>query len=213
MTWFGRKGATPSIEALRFGTNGWKFRGDKEPGRMRVWETADHDAVSLHFFGISPDLPAAKTVDEISAMYASRLASAGGKVIECGVGELARCDVVRLVLKVPQEPSGMMYQGAVTVPFRDFSFVVKIQCSEHGVTGVREAVLIAKRVRAGERPNVEQPGEMFPGWNPDAPEHDAAFPAHPVSRLRALLKGIEDSAVLDEQIRRLPRFQLPGRSL
>jgi hypothetical protein len=41
-------------------------------------------------------------------------------------------------------------------------------------------------------------------------EHDAAFPAHPVSRLRRLLKGIENTAALDEEIRRLPKFRLPG---
>jgi hypothetical protein len=212
MSWFGRKRATPSIESLRFGTNGWKFHGEKEPGRMRVWETADHDAISLHFFGIPPNLPAAKTVDEISAMYASGLASAGGKVVECSIFELARCDAVRLLLKVPQKPSGMMYQGAVTVPFRDFSFVIKIQCPEQGMSGVREALLLDKRLSAGEKPNFERPGELFPGWDPDAPEHDSTFPTHPVSRLRRILKGIEDSAVLDEQIRRLPSFRLPGRA-
>jgi len=212
MAWFGRKNVMPSIDSLRFGTNGWKFHGKKELGRMRLWETADHDAISLHFFGVPPNLPIAKTVDEISAMYASGLAAAGGKVVQCTIGELARCDVVRLLLKVPQKPSGMMYQGAVTVPFRDFSFVFKIQCPEEGTTGVREAILFEKRLRAGETPNVGRPSEPFPEWNPDAPEHDAAFPAHPISRLRRLLKGIEDSAVLDEQIRGLPKFRLPGRT-
>lgn len=179
---------------------------------MRLWETADHDAVLLHFFGISPDLPVANTVDEISAMYRSGLAAAGGTVVECTIGELASCGTVRLLLKVPQNPSGMMYQAAVTVPFRDFSFVIKIQCSEQGTTGVREAILFDKRLKADEKPNIGRPGEPFPGWNPDAPEHDATFPMHPVSRLRRLLKGVEDSAVLDEGIRQLPKFRLPART-
>jgi len=179
---------------------------------MRLWETADHDAVSLHFFGIPPNLPAAKTVDEIFTMYASGLAAAAGKVVECTIDTLARCDAVRLLLKVPQKPSGMMYQGAVTLPFRDFSFVVKIQCSEHGITGVREAILFDKRCRSGEKPNIGRTGEPFPGWNPDAPEHDPAFPSHPISRLRRLLTGLEESAMLDEQIRALPTFLLPSRA-
>jgi len=145
-------------------------------------------------------------------MYASGLDAARGKVVECTIGELARCDAIRLLLKVPQKPSGMMYQAAVTVPFRDFSFVVKIQCSEEGTTGVREAILVEKRLRAGEKLNLGTPGEPFSGWNPDAAEHDASFPTHPISRLRRLLKGIEDSAVLDEAIRGLPKFRLPGRA-
>ena len=176
---------------------------------MRLWETPDRDAVSLHF-GMSPDLPVANTVDEISAMYASGLSGVRGRVIECTISEFAGCDAVRLLLKVPQKPSGMMYQAAVTVPFRDFSFVVKIQCPEFGTTGLREAILFEKRMQAGEKPDVDMPGEPFVGWNPDAPEHDASFPAHPVSRLRRLLKGVESSAALDEEIRQLPKFRLPG---
>jgi hypothetical protein len=210
MAWFGRNKPTPSIDSLRFGTDGWTFRGEKEPERTRLWETADGDAVLLHFFGVPPDLPVATTFDVISAMYASGLAAAGGKVVECTISQFAGCDAVRLLLKVPQQPSGRMYQAAVTVPFRDFSFVVKIQCPEVGTTGVREAILFDKRRRAGEEPNFGKPGEPFVGWNPDAPEHDAEFPAHPVSRLRRLLKGIEDSATLDAEIRQLPRFPLPG---
>ncbi len=145
-------------------------------------------------------------------MYATGLAAAAGKVVECTIDELARCDAVWLLLKVPQKPSGMMYQGAVTVPFRDFSFVVKIQCSEHGMTGVREAILFDKRCRAGEKPNVGRPWEPFPEWNPDGPEYDSAFPSHPISRLRRLLKGLEESAMLDEQVHGLPRFRLPSRA-
>jgi hypothetical protein len=106
----------------------------------------------------------------------------------------------------------MMYQAAVTVPFRDFSFVVKIQCPENGTTGMREAILLEKRMRAGEKPNAGNPGEPFVGWNPDALEHDSAFPAHPISRLRRLLKEIESTAALAEEIRELPKFRLPGRA-
>lgn len=177
---------------------------------MRLWETADRDAVSLHFFGIPPNLPVANTVEEICEMYASGLAAAGGKIVECVISKFAGCDVVRLLFKAPQQPSGMLYQAAVTVPFRDFSFVVKVQCPEVGTTGVREAILFEKRLRAGEKPNFGNPDEPFVGWNLDAPEHDAAFPVHPISRLRGLLKGIEASAVLDEEIRQRPNFPLPG---
>jgi len=210
--WFRRKAVTPSIDSLRFDATGWKYHGETEPGRTRLWETPDRDAISLHFFGMPPNLPAATTVEEISAMYASGLASAGGKVVECAIDELAGCDALRLLLKVPQEPSGMMYQGALTVPFRDFSFVIKIQCAEHGITGVREAILFDKRLGAGEEPNFERLGEPFTGWNPDAPEHDEAFPTHPISRLRRLLKVVGDSAVLDEGMSALPKFRLPRRA-
>src|SRR5262245_51411886 len=98
VSWFGRKSVKPSIETLRFETVGWKFHGVPEPGRRRVWETGDGDAVSLHFFGIPPDLPVATRVEEIAAMYERGLAAAGGKVIECAVGTLGGCEAVRVLL-------------------------------------------------------------------------------------------------------------------
>jgi hypothetical protein len=212
MAWFGSKKATPSIDSLRFATADWKYHAERETVEMRLWETADHDAVFQHFFGKPPDLPVAKSIDEISAMYASGLVAARGRIVECAIGEFARCKAVRVLLKVPQKPTGMMYQSAVTVPFQDFSFVVRIQCSEVGTTGVREAILFEKRMRAGERPNLQKPGEPFPGWNPDAPRHDAAFPSHPISRLRRLLSGIQNAASIDEKVRQLPAFPLPSSS-
>ena len=36
------------------------------------------------------------------------------------------------------------------MPFRDCSFVLKIQCEERGVTGVREAVLLDEKLGSGE---------------------------------------------------------------
>jgi hypothetical protein len=210
MAWFGRKSSAPSIDSLKFETDGWKFHGEKEPGQMRLWETPDSDAVLLHFFGVPPNLPVTNTVDDISAMYASGLAAGGGKVVECTVGKFAHCDAVRLLLKAPQKPSGMMYQAAVTIPFRDFSFVVKIQSPEHGSTGVREAVLAEKRMAAGEMPDVSGKGPFFRDWNPDAPEYDEQFPTHPVSRVRRILAHVARTASLDQAVASLPKFPLPG---
>ena len=119
---------------------------------------------------------------------------------------------VQLLLKVPQKAGGFMYQGAVTVPFRDFSFVVRVQCHEYGTTGIREAILFDRQLKAAEKPNLQRPTEPFPGWNPDAPENDQAFPQHPVSRLRPILKRIQDTAVIDEPICQLPKFPLPTRA-
>src|SRR4051812_17673410 len=117
--WFGRKRAlvTPTIDALSFDTSNWKYHGEQEPGRMRVWETAEGDAVALHFFAIAPDLPRVGSVRELSAFYAEGLALLGASVVECDVVQVADCPAVRLVIKVPQRPHGMMYQGVFTVPF------------------------------------------------------------------------------------------------
>jgi hypothetical protein len=193
-----------TIESLQFDTCGWTYHAQEHPARVQVWQTRDADAVSLHFFPIPPDLPVVNSVDELRGFHAERLKAVGGKVVECTLERVADCQTVRLLIKTPQQPYGVIYQGAFTIPFRDFSFVVKVQCRELGITGIREAILLDQRWAAGEEPDVGGPD-----WNPDSPEHDADFPAHPVSRVRRVLEHIELTATLDESVRALPPFQLP----
>lgn len=200
---------SPSINSLSFDTSGWKFHGEQQPNQKRLWETPEHDAVILHFFGIAPDIPPIRSMGEMSAFYANGLKPSGGKVVECGLAQLAGCPSIRLIIKVPQKPSGMMYQGVFTIPFRDFSFVIKVQCEESGMTGVREAILFDQRRRSGEMPNLDPAGPFFSNWNPDAPEHDQSFPTHPISRLRRLLARLASTATLDPGVRDLPGFPLP----
>jgi hypothetical protein len=207
--WRGRK-ITPTIDALSLDASAWTYHGEKQPGQMRLWETPDHDAVSLHFFAKPPDLPAVASMAALAANYAEGLKPARGTVVECILARVAGCPAVRLLIKAPQKPTGMLYQGVFTLPFRDFSFVVKIQCAESGTTGAREAILLDQRMKAGETPNLGGGGPMFPGWNPDAPEHDKQFPTHPISRLRHLLDHVARTATMDAAVRELPSFQLPG---
>jgi hypothetical protein len=47
----------------------------------------------------------------------------------------------------------MTYVGSLTIPFLDFSFVIKVQCEEKGATGIREAVLLDRRLESGEMPS------------------------------------------------------------
>jgi len=91
--------------------------------------------------------------------------------------------------------------------------VVKVQCPERGITGMREAVLADKRLATGEEPDVSGKGPFFRDWNPDAQEYDAQFPTHPVSRARQTLAHVARSASLDEAVARLPKFELPGGTL
>ena len=111
-----------------------------------------------------------------------------------------------------QWPSGMTYLGALTLPFEAFSFVVKVQCEERGTTGLREAVLLDRRLAAGDQPTIKDGRMHLPGWNPDAAEHDAMFPTHPVSRARRVLDHLRRTLVIDPSLAKLPGFPLPPPS-
>lgn len=203
----------PSLNAVRFDTTGYESRGEPRPGQVRVWFTPDGDGVGLYYFPVPPDLPVASSVDELREFYASGLERGGGRMVETSVFKFGACAAVRLIFKTPQQPSGMTYVGSVTIPFRDFSFVIKVQCEERGTTGIREAVLLDRRLRAGDVPSVSGGRMELPGWNPDAEEFDSEFPAHPVSRLRKVLRQVCGSLDVEPEVASLPGFHLPDPAL
>jgi hypothetical protein len=166
--------------------------------------------VARYFFAKPPDLPQGlESLQQLREFYLASLKDSPAKLVEIGITRVAGCPAIRLIIKAPQKPSGMTYTGSITIPFRDFSYVLKAQCMETGATGVREAILFEKAMRAGKL--TFDPAGIKGEWNPDDPQYDADFAQHPLSRLRRVLKQLEASAALDENVRRQPTFPLPPR--
>jgi hypothetical protein len=180
---------------IKLPTDGWT-RMEPDTGTWR-WRNATDDLLSLDVFAIAPDLPSPVwDLGPIRSMYRGMLGDGGG-LVEVEAMELATVPSLRTIFKFPQSLTGMTYLGAVTIPFRDCSFVLKWQCPEHGTTGIRDAVVLATL-----SPTVSATGEIV-GWRQDPymPSHrarclrnraddvqwDARFPDHPLSRLRSYL--------------------------
>ncbi len=175
---------------------------------VRVWYTADGDGIGLYHFALPPDLPKEQpTIEAFCEEYRTLMQ---GEVVETEIEKIADLPVVRIIGKVPQDPTGITYVGSYTVPFRDFSYVVKIQCEERGKTGMREAVLVEKGLASGAL-ELDDSGALSGDWNPDDPIHDDDFPDHPLSRCRRGLRMIASSMSLPEEIRLLPKFELPSQ--
>ena len=174
---------------------------------VRVWYTPDGDSIGLYYIGIPPDLPREQpTVEAFCEQYKILVQ---GNVVETGIEKVADLSVIRIIGKAPQTPTGMTYVGSYTVPFRDFSYVVKIQCEERGVTGIREAVLFDKGLASGEL-KLDESGAVSGNFAPEDAIHDEAFPGHPLSRCRKGLRTIASSLHLPEKVRSLPKFGLPN---
>ncbi len=206
----GSGGAKPSLDAVRFDTAGYAFQGEPQPGKVRVWHTPEGDGLGVYFFSVPPDLPAnAASTDELAAFYRRLLGNSGGKLVETRVVVAGGCPAVRTILSVPQSPSGPTYVGSLTVPFRDFSFVLKCQCAEAGPTGLKEALLFDRSRAANEPMQIEGGQFHILGWNPDDPKHDVEFANHPVARVRRGLDHVGGSLVVAVEVRELPGFALP----
>ncbi len=216
---FNRK--PPALHSLAFDAPGWQVQ-ETNP-KKQVWEHPGHPAMlSLHFFDVPPDIPV-RLEDQpaLQGHYRSLISSQHGGLVEVAVGVLAntRIPVVKTIFKIPRQPRGMGYIGSLTLPFRQFSYVVKIQAEEAGMTGVREAVIADKLIREGKI----APGENnILGWSADPydrgwkkgtlmnlaerDEYDPLFPEHPLTIVREGLKAVYASLKPGQELLRAERF-------
>ncbi|MFC9244697.1 hypothetical protein ACFT7S_11895 [Streptomyces sp. NPDC057136] len=181
-----------------------------------AWMNDDGDVLSLHFFGLPPDLAAG--LDDgptLRSTLTHYTAQAGGGLIEAAVKKLGDLPALRQILKLPLPgaPSGQVFIGSFTVPRATCSTVVKIQAPERGMTGMREAVVLAK---VGPdryfRPHPYAPDVQggLPFHAGDHAQWDAEFPDHPLSRVRRTLDALAEVVTADPGFAALPPFTGPG---
>jgi|SRR5215467_12513575 len=196
-----------TIDSVAFETTGFSFRSGTDA--LRAWSTPEGDGIGICFFGIPPDIPKVATMNERRLLHESRLAQSGGGVIEMSLVELDACLALKTIVKVPQRPRGLTFIAAFTFPFRDFSFVLKVQCEEHGVTGTREFILFDRRLSevGNDQMQIGEDGRVhLPGFEPHHERFDAEFPSHPLSRARRAIDHIARTARVDPSIKTLPPF-------
>ena len=117
--------ARPTLDSIRFETAGLRPRGEPMPGKTRAWGTPDGDGVGVYLFARPPNLPRARTLAELRAHYDALMEEEGGTVVDVALIRVDACDALRTIVTV-----GFTYVGSVTIPFRDFSFVLKIQAAD-----------------------------------------------------------------------------------
>ncbi|MFG2951446.1 hypothetical protein [Streptomyces adustus] len=184
---------------------------EREPG---VWTDEQGLVLSLHHFDLVPDLPAPLDQPERLRRGLTELtAEAGAGLIEVAVGEIDSVPAVQQFAKVrlPNRP-GQVFLGSWTVPRDRCSAVLKIQAVESGMTGLREAVVLDRIGPADYfkphpyAPDLEVP---MPYHVADHEEWDEQFPTHPLSMVRAALRRIAPTVVLDDGFKTLPPFGTP----
>ncbi|MFH7595684.1 hypothetical protein WDV06_11360 [Streptomyces racemochromogenes] len=185
---------------------------EREPG---VWTDERGLVLSVHFFGLVPDLPAPLgDPDRLRHGLARSVASAGAGLIEAGVGEVDSVPAVRQLVKVARPGGrGQVFLASWTIPRAACSAVVKVQAAEGAVTGMREAAVLART--GPERYFVAHPyGPGVEGGLPchvaDHEEWDAHFPDHPLTLVRAALHRITPTVTLHDGFRTLPPFAGPA---
>ena len=196
---------------------------DELSNNKKVFYLNDYDDLSINLFDYPPDITAKNDTEfELQNNYRKLAYESGGAIIEVKKVKLGSFDTIKVIMKMPKKPSGMNYIGSYTIPFKNFSYVVKVQCSEQGITGIRDTVVFEMMIRNGTVKINDEKG-ILEGWMSDpyddsihlpfmmnlseSEEFDNMFPKHPLSRVRKYLKHIEETIKIDESLLKEPKFE------
>jgi len=199
---FGKGTARASIESISFDATGYSLQESSDA--VRLWYTPEGDEFSVHFFAERPDLP--PRLEDLRSHHEAQLRASSGAVVEVSPIHVDECPAIKTVVKLPQQQSGFTYVASITIPFHDFSFVLKVICGESGVTGLREGVLLAKHMAGGGMPEVADGRVQVPGFDPDNKRFDADFSVHPLSRARRTMGHVSATARVDAALKKAPAF-------
>lgn len=140
---------------------------------------------------------------------------ANGAIVEVEKEYFDSLLAIKTIFKFPQKGNGFTFLASYTIPRKNFSIVLKVQCYEHGVTGMRECVVVSLEGKLDDF-------EIKKGWfsdpydpefkapllanKADREEYDQHFPKHPLSRARNTLKMLKRKVGFSDEIVASPKF-------
>ncbi len=173
---------------------------------------ATNDQVSLSYFEQVPDLPAA--LDDLSSLRQglAHLTGEVGCLVEAHVVYLGQVPALLQIVKlpIPNQPSGQAFLASFTVPKANASAVLKFQAVEQGMTGMREALLMAQVGFDNwfqPHPYAPEVQGKLPFHVGDDPRWDPQFAQHPLSRARAWAHHVARTGQVDPRFAALPEFE------
>lgn len=203
-----------SIRSISFDTSDWIQLESSET--CVTWHNDRREVLFLHYFPIRPDIPCSlNDLVTLRDSYRRGVTQSGGALVSVNVVRVQGLLGTRTIFKFPQQPAGIAYVASLTFPFRDFSFVIKLQCPENGPTGTREAMVFEQLLKAGEVSISPETGNPV-GWSRDPYEpnlvsgtqmtlaeeikYDEHFPEHPLSRARGFLTRVANSITFSPEV-------------
>ena len=228
-----------SLDSIAFDDAGLHLQSEDE--RTRAWSLATGPVVELSLRRVAPAFSAPLDEPEnLGKAFRLMTAQQGAGLVEFSVITVDGYPALRTIVKTIQDQQtgwGRSYLGAIHIPFQDFSFLLKAQSQELGMTGVRETVVLDRLLGAGRlRFRFEQDGTPAPrrilgpadmhGWLVDAadptplhlarnvaedPQYDSEFPDHPLSEVRAFLNRVHPSIRIAHDVKATCLPWVPAR--
>ncbi|MEL6671078.1 MAG: hypothetical protein AAFR61_02770 [Bacteroidota bacterium] len=203
------------LHALQLDPLGWPLH--EENKYERLWRAAQFPAqLSKHFFPRVPDLPAHPSLmDRLIPFYQKKLKKPQAGIIEISPVVIQELDAIRTLFKFPLSSGGYLYLASLTIPFANYSYVIKVQSQEFQDIGGREREVRKRWERKNQDPSAAWTCPPFPNLakgphsmnESDKREYDRIFAQHPLSQVRRWLPKVEKSLQLDPALYDLAPFR------
>lgn len=204
-----------SIEIPNFG---WRKAIDNNS--LIQWINPEETiAISVNLFDLKPDIPTITDLEKLKLFYRQSISKINGGLIEIDIFKIKNNSVAKTIFKIPQEPSGMTYLASLTIQFENCSYVVKVQCAEIGMTGLRDSVIANKLLVSGELKIGENGYEnrfsdpydntFKSGTLMNKSEQsifDKDFPNHPLTQARIIIEKLRNEMIFKPEIEKLNTF-------
>lgn len=179
----------------------------------RTWfDPRTGDQVSLTYIGMVPDIPAPLDDLPLLRRKLAEETAETGSIIEAHVVRLGGVPALFQLIKlpIPGQDTGLAFIAAFTVPRANCSAVLRIQCAEGQMTGVREST-VAGQVGFDKcfppHPYAPEVRGQLPYNVADEAGWDQQFPDHPLTRARAWAHRMLATAQVDPQFAALPPYE------
>ena len=183
----------PRLRDLSLEGDGFTF--DRRRENTSIWRTDEGDLVGVYLFHRQPSLPQSECpTDEFKTQWREAAELKGVGVLELGFCHVAAVPAIRSIVRVVSQDSKTTDIGALTLPFKDFFYAVKIECCDCPVTTIGEVIFL----------------DQTPDSDVVQPLGDIAPRNHSVWRIRRWLPRIESALKMTDRVLAMPRYELPG---
>lgn len=149
----------------------------KNEAHRMLWLNGFNDVLELRAFAAKPDIPVQLTdLPALQEYYQKAAATQNAELLELEVRTVCRVKAIRITMCQKAKPTGYTFVSSLALPFKNGSFVLKIQALE---TITRDDF---------------------------SAHSDANYPAHGLTRVRSELTRLEQSIQLDSSLMRETSF-------
>jgi hypothetical protein len=207
-----------NLYGLRYETLDWEFVPEQSDKFQHFWDDKNSPAtISFYYINKEPNFLSIKDENLLRHSYRRVFNPRYIGIIKVELDKLQGFDIIETIFKSRQKPRGTTYIGSITVPFKDRSYVVKVQCPEVGTTGIRPTVIFDKMLRE-QGLDKDKRNELVNNFSRDPydenirngflmnlselQKYDEMFPNHPLTIVRTLLGDLRLMIRIDVEYER-----------